>query len=74
MLEPHPLNRFEFNITLNYGGDPESIRLPHKFADVVDVRKNQVLLRMRGGATGLWTTQVLFDHTGTLFPTTIETH
>jgi hypothetical protein len=32
---------------------------------MVDVRTNQVLLRVYGGATGYWTVEVLFDHTGT---------
>jgi hypothetical protein len=51
--------------TLNYGGDPDSIRLSRKFRDVVDVRTNQVLLRVRGGATSYWAAEVLFDRTGT---------
>jgi hypothetical protein len=58
-----PSDGFEF--TLNYGGDPDSIRLPRKFGDVVDVRMNQVLLRVHGGTTGLWTAELLFDRTGT---------
>jgi hypothetical protein len=32
--------------------------------DVVDVKTNQVLLRVRGGATGYWTAEVLFNCTG----------
>jgi hypothetical protein len=32
---------------------------------VVDVRTNQVVLRVRGGATIIWPTELLFDHTGT---------
>jgi hypothetical protein len=52
MHEPEPVDMFEFGATLNYGSDPDSIRLPRKFRDVVDVRMNQVLLRVRGGATG----------------------
>jgi hypothetical protein len=40
MPEPEPVDGFEFGITLNYGGDPDSIRLPRKFGDVVDVRTN----------------------------------
>jgi hypothetical protein len=43
------------------------IRLPHKFAEVVDKRHNQVLLRVRGGTTRVWTAEVLFDFTGTLY-------
>jgi hypothetical protein len=31
---------------------------------VVDVRTNQVVLRVRGGATGIWPTELLFDRTG----------
>jgi hypothetical protein len=34
---------------------------------MVDVRTNQVLLRVRGGTTSLWTAEVLFDRTETLF-------
>jgi hypothetical protein len=64
MLEPKLVDGFEFGITLNYDGDPDSIRLPRKFGDVVNMSKNQVLLRVCGGATGLWTAEVLFDHTG----------
>jgi hypothetical protein len=36
-----------------------------KFEDMVDMRTNQVRLRVRGGATGYWTAEVLFDRTGT---------
>jgi hypothetical protein len=32
---------------------------------VVDVRTNQVVLRVRGGATGIWPTELLFDRIGT---------
>jgi hypothetical protein len=31
MPEPEPVDGFEFDITLNYGADPDSIRLPRKF-------------------------------------------
>jgi hypothetical protein len=65
MLEPDPVDGFKFGVTLNYGSNPDSIRLPHKFGDVVDVRMNQVLLRVRGDATGIWPTELLFDRTGT---------
>jgi hypothetical protein len=63
MPEPEHVDGFEFGITLNYGADPDSVRLPRKFGDVVDVRTNQVLLRVSGGATGLWTAEHLFDRT-----------
>jgi hypothetical protein len=63
--EPEPVDGFEFGITLNYGGDPDSIRLPRKFGNIVNVRTNQVLLRVRGGATGIWPTELLFDGTST---------
>jgi hypothetical protein len=62
MPEPEPIDGFEFGVTLNYGADQDSVRLPRKFGDV---RINQVLLRVRGGATGLWPTELLFDRTGT---------
>jgi hypothetical protein len=65
--EPEPVDGFEFGVTLNYGGDSDSIRLPHKFGNVVDVRTNQVVLRVRGGATGIWHTELLFDRTDTLY-------
>jgi hypothetical protein len=65
MPEPEPVDGFEFGVTLNYGADPDSIRLPRKFGKVVDVKTNQVVLRVRGGATGLWTVELLFDRTGT---------
>jgi hypothetical protein len=57
---------FEFGVTLYHGRDQDTIRLPRKFAEVVDERHNQVLLRVRGGANGVWTAKVLFDHTGTM--------
>jgi hypothetical protein len=63
--EPKPVDRFEFSVTLNYGADPDSIRLPRKFGKVVDVKTNQVVLRVRGSATSLWTVELLFDRTGT---------
>jgi hypothetical protein len=31
---------------------------------VVDVRTNQVMLWVHGGATGIWLTELLFDRTG----------
>jgi hypothetical protein len=34
---------------------------------VVDVRMNQVMLRVRGGATGIWPTELHFDRTGTSY-------
>jgi hypothetical protein len=64
-LEPEPVDGFEFGVTLNNDADPDSIGLPRKFDDIVDVKTNQVVLRMRGGATGLWTVELLFDRTGT---------
>jgi hypothetical protein len=63
--EPEPVDGFKFGVTLNYGGDPDSVRLPRKFSDMVDVRINQVLLRVSGGAIGLWTAELLFNRTGT---------
>jgi hypothetical protein len=63
--KPEPTDGFEFSVTLNYSADPESIRLPRKFGKVVDVKTNQVMLRMRGGATGLCTVELLFDRIGT---------
>jgi hypothetical protein len=63
--KPEPIDGFGFGITLNYGADPDSIRLPRKFGKVVDVKTNQVVLRARGDAPGLWTVELLFDRTGT---------
>jgi hypothetical protein len=63
--EPEPVDGFKFGVTLNYGADPTSIRLPRKFGKVFDVRMNQVVLRVHGGTTGLWTVELLFDRTGT---------
>jgi hypothetical protein len=65
MLEPEPIDGFEFSVTLNYGTNPDSIRLPRKFGKVIDIRTNQVILRVHGGATGLWTMELLFDRTST---------
>jgi hypothetical protein len=64
MPELEHVDGFEFGVTLNYGSDPDSIRLPCKFGDMIDVRTNQVLLRVRY-ATGYWTVEVLFNRTGT---------
>jgi hypothetical protein len=64
--EPEPIDGFEFGVTLNYGKNPDSIRLPHKFKDIVDVRTNQVVLRVGGDAIGIWPMKLLFDCTGTL--------
>jgi hypothetical protein len=36
-------------------------------AVVVDNRHDQVLLRVRGSATGVWTVEVLFDRIGTMY-------
>jgi hypothetical protein len=35
-----PVDGFEFGITHNYDADQDSIRLPRKFGEVVDVRMN----------------------------------
>jgi hypothetical protein len=51
MLEPEPVDGFELGITLNYGADPDFIRLPCKFGKIVDVKTNQVMLRVRSGTT-----------------------
>jgi hypothetical protein len=64
MPDPEPVDGFEFGVTLNYGADPDSIRLPRKFSKVVDVKTNQFVLRVHGGAISLWTVEPLFDRTG----------
>jgi hypothetical protein len=64
MPEPKPADGFEFGFTLSYGADQDSVTLPRKFGEVVNVRTNQVVLRVRGGATGMWPMKLLFDHTG----------
>jgi hypothetical protein len=63
--EPELIARFEFGVTLYYDIDQDTIRLPRQFGEVVDEKMNQVLLRVRGGATGYWTAEVLYDHSGT---------
>jgi hypothetical protein len=65
MPEPEPADGFEFGVTLYYSRDKDSIRLPRKFAEVVDEKTNQVLLQVRGGTTGYWTAEVLFNRSGT---------
>jgi hypothetical protein len=65
MPEPEPAGGFKFGITLNFGADQDSVRLPRKFGEVVDVRTTQVSLRVHGGATGIWPTELLFGRTGT---------
>jgi hypothetical protein len=69
MLELELADGFEFGFTLSYGADQDSFRLPRKFGEVVDVRTNQVVLRVRGGAIGIWPTELLFDRTGTPYLT-----
>jgi hypothetical protein len=61
--DPEPAGGFKFGFTLS--ADQDSVRLPHKFGEVVDVRTNQVVLRVRGGATGIWPTELLYNRTGT---------
>jgi hypothetical protein len=53
---------FEFGVALYHGQDQDTIRMPRKFAEVLDEQHNQVMLRVRGSATGVWTVKVLFDH------------
>jgi hypothetical protein len=65
MPEPEHADGFEFGFTLSHGIDQDSIRLPRKFGEVVDVRTDQVVMRVRGGATGIWPTELLFDRIGT---------
>jgi hypothetical protein len=50
---PEPADGFEFGFTFSYGADQDSVRLPRKFGEVVDVRTNQVVMQVRGGATGI---------------------
>jgi hypothetical protein len=52
-------------MTLNFDADQDSVALPCKFDDVVDMRTHQVVLRVRGGATGIWPTDLLFDRAST---------
>jgi hypothetical protein len=40
MPQPKPVDWFMFGVTLYYGVDPDSIRMPSKFTDVVDVKTN----------------------------------
>jgi hypothetical protein len=65
MPEPETADGFEFGVTLNYVADQDSVRLSRQFGEVVDVRMNPVVLRVRGGAIGIWPTELLFDRTGT---------
>jgi hypothetical protein len=62
--DPKPADGFEFGFTLSYSADQDYFRLPHKFGEVLDVRTNQVVLRVRGGATSIWPMALLFDRTG----------
>jgi hypothetical protein len=36
---------------------------------VADDRHDHIMLRVRGGATGVWTAEVLFDRIGTIYLT-----
>jgi hypothetical protein len=37
-LTPEPADGFKFGFSLSYGADQDSVRLPRKFGEVVDVR------------------------------------
>jgi hypothetical protein len=39
-LELEPVDGFEFDVTHNYGADQDSVRLPCKFGEVVDMTMN----------------------------------
>ncbi|KAM0927878.1 hypothetical protein ACQ4PT_002124 [Festuca glaucescens] len=43
----------------------DRLRLPQRFASIVDGQEpHHVLLRVSGGATGLWPAEVMFDGEG----------
>jgi hypothetical protein len=42
-------------------------KLPRQFSSVVDDQEEQVLLWVRGGTTGLWTSEVIFDRFGEMY-------
>jgi hypothetical protein len=65
--DPEPVDGFEFCMTMNRGMNMNMIKLPRRFAAVVDETTNQVLLRVCGGATGYWTMAVLFDRFGEMY-------
>jgi hypothetical protein len=54
-------------VTIYNGMDKDMIRLPWQFAPVVTNQEEQVLLRVRRGAIGAWTVEVLFDRSGTMY-------
>ncbi|KAK1627115.1 hypothetical protein QYE76_001430 [Lolium multiflorum] len=46
----------------------DRLRLPQRFAPIVNVKEpRDVVLRVSGGAIGLWPEEVLFDDEGQMF-------
>jgi hypothetical protein len=56
---------FEFGVTIHQGMNRDSLRLPQRFISIIDGQEpHHVLLRMSGGASGLWSAEVMFDGDG----------
>ncbi|XP_051202607.1 B3 domain-containing protein Os03g0212300-like [Lolium perenne] len=56
---------FEFGVTIHQGMNWDNLRLPQRFASIVDGKEpHHVLLRMYSGAAGLCSAEVMFDGEG----------
>ncbi|KAK1629551.1 hypothetical protein QYE76_003866 [Lolium multiflorum] len=59
---------FEFGVTIRSGMDSDRLRFPQKFVSVVDGQEpHEIVPRVAGGATDMWSVEVLFDHIGQMY-------
>jgi hypothetical protein len=65
--EPERIDGFEFGVTLHRGMNMNMMKLHRRCLLVVDEMENQLLIRIRGGATRYWTAKVLFDRFGEMY-------
>ncbi|KAK1603956.1 hypothetical protein QYE76_027629 [Lolium multiflorum] len=62
------LSSFGFGVTFHQGLSWDKMRLPQRFASIVDGKDaHHVLLRVSGSATNLWPAEVMFDDEGQMF-------
>ncbi|KAK1694591.1 hypothetical protein QYE76_011288 [Lolium multiflorum] len=67
VARPFPCG-FEFGVTIHQCMIWDGLRLPHRFASIVDGQDpHHVLLRVSDDATRLWSAEVMFDGEGQLF-------
>lgn len=62
------LSGFGFGVTIHQAMNWDRVRLPQRLASIVNGQEpHHVLLRLSGGATGLWPAEVMFDGEGQMF-------